>query len=110
MSNIVDIKPKAAKVVLNGTERNLKFDLNAFAELEEIYGSIDAAMQAMEKGSIKSIRTLIWAGLIHEDEKLTEKQVGSWIALRDLEPMTIALKNAMETALPQAKEAGKSPN
>ena len=61
--------------------RTLLFDLNAFAELEERFGSMDKAFDAMQKGSLKAARTLLWAGLLHEDVKLTERMVGSMVTM-----------------------------
>ena len=38
--------------------RTLLFDLNAFAELEDKFGSLDQAFQKMQAGSVKATRTL----------------------------------------------------
>ena len=56
--------------------RALLFDLNAFAELEDKFGSLDQAFQKMQQGSVKATRTLLWAGLLHEDETLDRAQGG----------------------------------
>lgn len=45
--------------------RTLLFDLNAFAELEDKFGSLDQAFQKMQQGSVKATRTLLWAGLLY---------------------------------------------
>ena len=65
--------------------RKLLLDLNAFAELEDKFGSLDQASQKMQQGSVKATRTLLWAGLLHEDENLTECQVGAMISLTNVE-------------------------
>ncbi len=44
--------------------RTLLFDLNAFAELEDKFGSLDQAFQKMQAGSVKATRTLLLAGLL----------------------------------------------
>lgn len=107
MSNVKDVRIKMVPIVLD-KERNLKFDLNAFAELEEIYGSIDDAMEAMEKGSIKAVRALLWCGLIHEDAELTTKDVGALIGLSSLQDLATALTTAMGTQMPaEPKSKGK---
>jgi len=85
-------------------QRHLYFDLNAFAELEEMYGSVDAAMASLEQGSVKGIRALVWAGLIHEemDEKgepqITQRQVGSWIGFENVKTIAEKLTEALTTA------------
>lgn len=80
--------------------RTLLFDLNAFAELEDKFGSLDQAFQQMQKGSVKATRTLLWAGLLHEDEKLTERQVGAMISLTNVERIMEQITEALTAALP----------
>lgn len=100
MSNIASVRNKGVKLMLGEKERTLKYDLNSFAELEERYGSVEEAMQVLQKGTIKGIRTLLWCGLVHEDEQLTEKQVGAMIDIGDLAELTEKLTVAMTGALP----------
>ena len=76
------------------------FDLNAFAELEERFGSMDKAFDAMQKGSLKAARTLLWAGLLHEDAKLTERAVGSMVTLGNLEALMESITQALMNAMP----------
>lgn len=108
MSNLKDVKPKAIKIMLD-KERTLLFDLNAFAELEEIYGSVEGAMEVLEKGSMKAIINMLWAGLVHEDETLTKKQVGAMLGIATLEGMTEQLMAALGEARPNTPVAGNPP-
>ena len=78
--------------------RTLLFDLNAFAELEDKFGSLDQAFQKMQQGSVKATRTLLWAGLLHEDEKLTERQVGAMISLTNVEKIMEQITEALTAA------------
>jgi len=103
MGNVRDIRTKLIPIQLD-KERHLKFDLNAFAELEDIYGDINNAFEAMQKGSIKAIRALLWAGLIHEDKTLTIEQVGSMIDMSNINEVVGAISKAISEALPQAGE------
>ena len=50
-----DIREIAVPITLD-KPRTLRFDLNAFAELEEKFGSMDAAFKAMKTGSLKAAR------------------------------------------------------
>lgn len=109
MAGIKDIRIKPIKVMLD-KERTINFDLNAFATLEEMYGSIDEIFEQMDKGSMKALRTLLWAGLLHEvpeGEELTEKQVGSWINLQNMPALMAALNQAMEVSLPEGEEGNE---
>jgi len=63
MSNLEDVKVKGTEVILKGNKEYLKYDLNAFAELEDKYGSINKAIDGLqgkiEKGEDgKSLPTL----------------------------------------------------
>lgn len=97
--NIKDVRAKGIPVVLD-KPRTLKFTLNSFAELEDKFGSIDAAMEVLQSGSIKSMRTLLWTGLMHEDAALTEIEVGNFIGIQDLEDLANAISQAMGEAMP----------
>ncbi|MFE0619722.1 hypothetical protein [Bacillus altitudinis] len=56
--------------------RRFVFDLNAFIELEDVYGSKDEAVKALKTGKLKHVRAWFWAGLVHEDRSLTVEDVG----------------------------------
>lgn len=108
MSGAKDLKKvKPVPIELGGKQRTLLYDLNAFIELEEHYGSIDGAMEALEKGSIKALRAILWAGLLHEEEDLKPRDVGSWITINELPTFSEVLGKALSGALPQ--DDGTSP-
>ena len=88
--------------------RGLKFDLNAFAELEDKFGSMDAAFQAMQKGSLKAARTLLWAGLLHEDETLTERKIGGMVTLANMSGIMESITSALTAAMPESGEAANT--
>lgn len=112
---------KVFPLELGGKTRNVKFDLNAFIELEDKHGSIDLALEELDKGNIKAIRTILWAGLLHEDDTLTEKQIGKWVDFANLGEVAEGLGKGLVASLPdmeklkaQAEKAGvalpSSPN
>lgn len=108
MGNVADIRPKPVKITLD-KERTLIFDLNAFACLEEEYGSIDGVLDALAKGKVKSLRAIVWAGLVQEDESLTVKDVGKLITLADLQRVAEAVNEALAQALPQPEKNAENP-
>lgn len=108
MINLADIRPKPVKLMLD-KERSLVYDLNAFAALEEEQGSVEVALDALKKGSVKALRAVLWAGLVHEDEALTVKDVGRLVTLADLQCVTEAVNEAISQALPQAPKNAESP-
>lgn len=99
MSNVKDIKSKPIMIEMSdGVARELKLTLNALAELEDMYGSVDEAFKAAERNSVKAVRAIIWAGMTHleGDEALTLQQVGKLIDVANLASTTAALQRAME--------------
>lgn len=67
-------------------ERTMLIDWNAMYVIEEKIsarrGSVWISMQDLgdvTKLSIADMRTVIWGALVHEDEGLTEKQVGAMV-------------------------------
>lgn len=111
MANVEKVKRNPVYVELDKS-RQLKYTLNSFAEMEDRYGSVDDALKAVEKGKIKAVRFMLWAGLIHEDENLTEKQVGAMIEVQDLDALSAKMNETMSGDLPdpKLKEATTNPN
>lgn len=95
-----DIREVSVPLLLD-RERTLKFDLNAFALLEERYGNMEAAFHSMQSGSMVAARTLLWVGLLHEDDALTERQVGGMVTLGNITEVMGTIERALLEAMPQ---------
>lgn len=109
MSNVASIKNRTVKITLNdGVERTIKFTLNALAELEDKFGSVQAAFDKLEKeNSMKALRTILWSGFIHENPALTEQEVGNLIDLSYMQELVESLGDAFNYSMPEPDE---SPN
>lgn len=95
-----------------GKERYIRFDLNAFAEMETKFGNMEEAQERLKGGSMKDIRTVLWLGLIWDEVvlddvtgepiryTLSEYQVGSWLTTLNLEDVMAKLQNAISGSLP----------
>ncbi|MCR4398933.1 MAG: hypothetical protein NUV93_08225 [Firmicutes bacterium] len=95
-----DVRSRSVPVLLD-RERRLRYDFNALAALEERFGNLDSAFEALgQKGTVKGLRALLWAGLIHEDPALTEEQVGAMVTLADLPRIMQAVNEAFKEAMP----------
>ena len=105
--NVKEVKSKSVPLVLmDGKERHLRFTLNALAELEDKYGSVEAAFNKVEQeGSVTALRFVLWAGLIWEDEELTEKQIGDLIDLNFMGEMINKLGVALDGDMPVDPQA-----
>jgi len=101
-----DINQKGIIVNLD-KERHMVFDLNAFCELEDKFGTINKAFEALQEGSMKPIRYLLYVGLLHEDDSITEKYVGSLITLENMSEIMSSVTDAITEAMPEVKEGKK---
>ena len=109
MSNVADVKPKKRTVDLgDGVEREVVLSLNAMAELEDKYGSIDNAFEKIKKGSIATIRFLLWCVLVPDgDTDLTEREIGKLIKLDNIQEIMTSVMDALEDQMPPSID---SPN
>jgi hypothetical protein len=102
-----DIKTKGAKIMLD-KERTVIFDLNSLVEIEDKFDAgIDDVMEKLENKDSKkmaTLRFLLWVGLIHEDESLTEKQVGSLITMENMGEIFGALVGAFTSSMPSKQQ------
>jgi hypothetical protein len=135
MGSLEEIKIKGVPVKLKGEDYYIKFDLNSFAELEDKYGSIEKAMikfrgeivkdangvkdeviidkktgkpQLKRSFSIKLLRTILWAGLIHQNPNLTEMEVGAMLDFDDLIPVMEKVADAIDIAMPKLTKEEKA--
>lgn len=115
MANVQSVRPSmnAVTMELGGKTRTIQFDMNAFAELENKFGSVDEAMKQLSSGKVNDIKLILWASLIHEevviDEvtgeplkyNITPYQVGSWIKNPAmLQEVSEKLGEAMNAGMP----------
>lgn len=116
MSKVKAIKGKIAEITLGGQKHYLKYDLNSFAELEELYGDVDKAMEDAEKGKLKALRAILWAGLIHESldanglPTIKPHDVGAMVSMEDLRDLFTTMNETMKESIPDEaiKEEGES--
>ena len=69
---------------LGGQTRRLRYDLNAIAEIGERLGIKVRLNHLLEDLfdqtlPLSTVRTILWAGLVHENNDLTEEMVGAWV-------------------------------
>ena len=92
------------KIMLDGMEYDITLDLNAFAELEEIYGDVTEALDKLKKGSFKAIRAILFAILKSQNDKLTLVKVGKMINMSNIVEITNKLNMTAEQSLPELTE------
>lgn len=104
-SNVKSVKVKKVKMEIGERELDFVLDLNAFAELEDVYGSINDLMNKIEEGSAKAIRAIIWAGLQGNDNPPTIKEVGQHMSMSDMQHLSLKIAEAMGASLPEGNES-----
>ena len=108
---------QSGAIELGGEKRKLHFDLNAFAELEKRFGSINAAMERLQEGQVGDLRVILWAGLIHDqvlefDEDtgeptkygITPYEVGKWVSLDNMKEVSDILGEVLGGSLPEEEK------
>jgi len=95
-------------IVLEGKEYEISLDLNAFAELEEMYGDPTKALDGLEKGSFKAIRDVLYAMLKTQNPKLTLLQVGKMMNMSNIVEITNKINASAMNSLPEADEETKN--
>lgn len=99
-----ELKNKGIKFNLQGTDYELRFDMNTFCELEEVYGDINTAFEDLQNQKIKAIRALIYSAIKVENENVTLKEVGQMLTLQDMEKLGTAINEALLIAMPDVTE------
>lgn len=104
--NVRDVKTNSTAVtLLDGKERHMRFTLNAMANLEDKYGSIDDAFNSISgkegKVSMSALRYLLWQALKWEDPALTEEALGELIDIKSLKSISQTLGDALKSDMPE---------
>lgn len=96
-------------LLLGGQAFTLCFDINALCALEDGLGVDVSELGDLMGGSVKlkTIRTLLWAGLQHHHAGITETEVGQVMQIADLAEVAQKVSEAFAAAFP-TPEAGQS--
>ncbi|MFR1821919.1 MAG: hypothetical protein ACLSXJ_00975 [Clostridium saudiense] len=100
----VELRNKGIKFTLGNKEYELKFNMNTFCELEEVYGDINKAFEDLQFMKIKAIRALLYAAIKVEDDTVTLKSVGDLLQLGDLERLGTVINEALSESMPEIEE------
>ncbi len=69
------IKPQEIPVKIKSKNCTLKYDLNAFANIEQLLGSIPKAFELLNNFNESVIKIFIWAGLLHQENKISLEKI-----------------------------------
>ncbi|MGE7216585.1 hypothetical protein ACQKJC_08805 [Priestia koreensis] len=107
MSKAKVLKNDGVKIDLD-KERTLLLDFNTFVDLEDEYGSLDKGLRAVSSQKVKDVRKIMWLLLRHEDESLTEKEVGRILPLDNSDYLIEKLLKTIELAMPEKDKNQKN--
>ncbi|PEL24318.1 hypothetical protein [Bacillus toyonensis] len=93
---MANVERGQAKITLD-KERVIKFTLNTLIDVEDALGHSLSEMG--ENVSIRAMRTLLTAGLRHEDPEITETFVGELITMENMKDVQEALGVAMGSSV-----------
>lgn len=99
-----ELRNKGIKFTLGNKEHELKFNMNTFCELEEVYGDINKAFEDLQLMKIKAIRALLYAAIKVEDDTVTLKSVGDLLQLGDLERLGTVINEALSESMPEIEQ------
>lgn len=96
--------PAAPKVTLelDGQKYTLIMDMNAMAEFEEEAGKPIHAIG--ENMSMKDLRALIWACLLHSNPDMTPQDVGRLIHVKNLFAVGETIGNLYKDSMPEDED------
>ena len=110
-----DLREDNGKITLNGKEYHLEYVMNAMCDIEEKYGTFDAAMKKMSsmdssKPIMKDLRFMFWKALQHSEPEITEERAAWMITMHNLNDVMMAVNAAMSTSQPDSEENGDEKN
>ena len=105
MADIQAVRPVKHTIDLgDGVEREIEFSLNAMADLEEKYGTIESAFKKVQENNVGAIRFLLWCLLNNGEQNISEREIGRKINMRNLNELMSAIMDYMEEAMPGITE------
>ena len=73
--------------------RHIKYDLNAFEKVYKLTGmNLLDGKTLTQMVTPEDFKILLWAGLIHEDKRLTLEQVGAMVSMGNIGVLTEVFK------------------
>ena len=105
MSKLNLVKAKGVTISLGGKDIELVYDFNAFAELEEKFGSVQKAFEAMSVNArMTDILNIIKAGMASSDVDISTKELGSYLTPRNITQLVEVITDALTSSLPENTE------
>lgn len=98
-----DLKNKTYEIELKDGTHKVIFDMNAFCELEELYGDIKIALESFKTRPISALRSFVYVILKNEGREVKLQEAGSLIDMSKIEPIVEVIGKAIEEAMPNTE-------
>ena len=100
---------QAVSIEVGEKRRSLRYTFNSLIALEEELGIPIANFDQILSNamSLKHVRALLWAGLLHEDKSLSPEEVGEWIDISQLNAITSKIEEAISLSFGSGDEKKK---
>lgn len=111
MSKLSLLKPQGTVLQIGEKDYELVYDFNAFAMLEDKFGSVQKAFDALT-GTPKFVDVLaiLQAGFASSKDKMTDKELGSYLTPRNIPDVISLVNEALTKVMPEVKETKSSKN
>lgn len=98
-----ELKTKKIKLELLDGVHECVFDMNALAEIEDIYGDIQIGLNQFKEKPIGALRVFIYSLLKKENSDITISDAGSLIPMDNIENVVKSISEALSEAMPTNK-------
>ena len=95
-----ELKSKKINLELSDGIHECMFDMNALAEIEDIYGSIEIGLAQFEKKPLGAMRAFVYALLKADNSKITISGAGKLIQLENIEAVVKSISEALGDSMP----------
>ena len=99
-----DLKNEGVKINIKGEDIEIKFDMNIFCELEEIYYNPMDVINDLGRGSFKATRAIIWANYKKSHPEATVEEVGGMFDMESILESANKMFELINKSLPETEE------
>lgn len=100
MSELFDVQEEKTFIKIKGTDRELKFNFSAWANIEKEIGDISKIEEVIEQKPFETIPKLIYYGLVDKSGVTKENCLDDY-GLSDIDYLTDIFNRAISKSLPQ---------
>lgn len=109
MSNVGKTQLKMVPIQFGETNLMLRFDLFGFAKLEEEYGTLQGAFDALQDKPMSGLINAVYAFGISEQPDLKKQDLGKGVGFAEIKDLISIIEKNVTDSMPTEKEATEEP-